>query len=246
MIAFTVWFIFWIALARDAKRYDFFIGVAFAFGTATLIEAITVYLSEKLRRWYLPDAFRQGFTPLQFKTGAAVILLILLLVLPVKYTHTYRALSTAEQMRSATPSLKVVQAMSWMKTKLPPTAIVAAHWSYGSQLNVLGGVKTIIDQDAYLQNWILLYNQHVHNAKGEHEALTFLKTHNATHIMLTKKDPKNTLLRGQLSEAFRPVYPTGKFADAEVRVWEIHYPSYIKTDRKYLETGFYEIDSHLN
>ena len=245
-IAFTAWFIFWIALARDAKRYDFFIGVALAFGTAALIEGITGYLSKKLHRWYVPDAFRQGFTPLQFKTGAAVILLIFLLGLPVKYTHTYRAYMTAENMRSVTPPEKVTQAMFWMKNELPHTTVVAAHWSYGSQLNVLGGVKTITDQDTYLQNWILLYNQHVHNAKNEHEALTFLKTHSATHVMLTKKDPKNTLLRGQLSEAFRPIYPKGKFADAEVRVWEIHYPSYIKTDKKYLETDFHEIDAHLN
>ena len=31
-IAFTVWFIVWVALSRDAKRYDFFTGVALAFG----------------------------------------------------------------------------------------------------------------------------------------------------------------------------------------------------------------------
>lgn len=245
VIAFTVWFIFWVALARDAKRYDFFIGVAFAFGTATLIEAITVYLSEKLRRWYVPDAFRQGFTPLQFKIGGAVILLILLLVLPVKYTHTYRARSTAEQMRSATPSLKVAMVLFWMKTALPNTAIVAAHWTYGSQLNVLGQVKTITDQDTYLQNWILLYDQHVHNATSESEALAFLKTHGATHLMLTGKDPSRSFLHGNLSNAFVPVYPHKDFAVARVKVWELRYPPDIQTDVKYLKTGFREIDIHL-
>ncbi len=246
VIAFTVWFIFWIALARDAKRYDFFIGVPLAFGTATLIETITVYLSEKLHRWYVPDTSRQGFTPLQFKTGAAVILLILLLGLPVKYTHTYRAYTTAENMRSVTPPEKVAQAMFWMKTKLPRTAIVAAHWSYGSQLNVLGGVKTIIDQDTYLQNWILLYNQHIHNAPSEGEALAFLKTHDATHLMLTRKDPKDSLLRGKLSKAFVPIYPQKNFTDTTVKIWAITYPEDIKTDVKYLKTGFHEIDSRLN
>ena len=246
VIACIAWFIFWTALARDAKRYDFFIGVPLAFGTAALIQTITAALSEKLHRWYAADELRQGFTPIQFKTGTAVILLILLMGLPTQYTHTYRAFYTAEKMRAVTPSGQVAKAMFWMQNELPRTAVVAAHWAYGSQLNVLAGVKTITDQDTYLQHWVLLYNKHVHKAKDEHEALTFLKTHSATHIMLTKKDPKNTLLRGQLSETFRPVYPKDKFADAEVKVWEIHYPSYIKIDRKYLETGFHEIDAHLN
>lgn len=245
VIAYIAWFIFWVALARDAKRYDFFIGVSLAFGTAVWIQTITATLSEKLHRWYATDESRRGFTPLQFKTGAAVIFLILLMGLPTKYAHTYRARYTAENMRTPIPSEKIARAMFWMKNEIPRTAVVAAHWAYGSQLNVIAGVKTITDQDTYLQYWILLYNKHVHKAKNEREALTFLKTHSATHIMLTKKDPKNTLLRGQLSDAFRPVYPKGKFADAEVKMWEIHYPPDIKTDRKYLETGFPEIDGHL-
>ena len=35
--AFSLWFIAWVALARDAKRYDFFIGVALAYPHFSLI-----------------------------------------------------------------------------------------------------------------------------------------------------------------------------------------------------------------
>ena len=236
IVAFTAWFVFWVALSRDAKRYDFFIGVPLAFFTAELIYLFSNTLTRKVKR------SRQQRL---LKTCIVSILLAGILFFPPLGAHATRAIYAATRMRKATPTTDVTNALHWMKTSLPNTAIVAAHWGYGSQLNVLGGVKTIIDQDTYLQNWILLYNQYVHNASSEREALEYLKTHGTTHILLTKKDPQISFLRGQLSDAFVPVYPREQFTEANVNVWEIHYPLDIKTDPKYLETGFPEIDAVL-
>ena len=236
IVTFTAWFVFWVALARDAKRYDFFIGVPLAFFTAELIHLFSNALSHKVK---------QSKQQRLLKTCIASLLLAGILFFPPLGAHATRAIYAATRMRKPTPTTDVKNALHYMKTTLPNTAIVAAHWGYGSQLNVLGGVKTIIDQDTYLQNWILLYNQHVHNATAEREALEYLKTHGATHILLTKKDPQISFLRGQLSDAFVPVYPREQFTEANVNVWEIHYPLDIKTDSKYLETGFPEIDAAL-
>ena len=63
--------------------------------------------------------------------------------------------------------------------------------------------------------------------------------------MLTKKDPSRSFLHGEPSDAFLPVYRKKDFDDVPVRIWEIHYPLDIKTDPKYLETGFPEIDAVL-
>ena len=236
IVAFTAWFVFWVALSRDAKRYDFFIGVPLAFFTAVLIHFFSNTVTSKVK---------QSKQQRLLKTCIASLLLAGILFLPPLGAHATRSIYAATRMRKPTPTISVTNALHWMKTALPNNSIVAAHWGYGSQLNVLGGVKTIIDQDTYLQNWILLYNRHVHNATSEREALAYLKTHGSTHIMLTRKDFQNSFLRGQLSEAFIAVYPKSKFADAAVKVWEIHYPPDIKTDPKYLETGFPEIDAHL-
>ena len=236
IVAFTAWFVFWVALSRDAKRYDFFIGVPLAFFSAELIHFFSNALTRKIKR---------SGQQRPLKTCIASVLLAGILFFPPLGAHATRAIYAATRMRKATPTTDVANALHWMKTALPNTAIVAAHWGYGSQLNVLGGVKTIIDQDTYLQNWILLYNQHVHNATSEIEALVYLKTHGVTHIMLTKKDPHTSFLRGDLSDAFRPVYPRGNFANAVVKVWELRYPSDIQTDVKYLKTGFREIDAYL-
>ena len=236
IVAFTAWFIFWVALSRDAKRYDFFIGVPLAFFTAELIQFFSNILSRKVK---------QSRQRALLKTCIASVLLAGILFLSPLGAHATRAIYAATRMRKPTPTTNVTNALHWMKTTLPNTAIVAAHWGYGSQLNVLGGVKTIVDQDTYLQNWILLYNQHVHKAETEREALEYLKTHGATHLMLTKKDPHNSFLHGQLSDAFLPVYPKTDFDNAPVKIWALHYPPDIKANVKYLKTGFPKIDKDL-
>ena len=237
VVAFTAWFVFWVALARDAKRYDFFIGVPLAFFTAEIIDFFSDVLSRKVK---------EGSQQSVLKTCVASALLAGLLFLPPLGAHATRSIYAATRMRSSTPPRDVTNALEYMKSAVANTAIVAAHWTYGSQLNVLAGVKTITDQDTYLQNWIRLYHQHVHNATAEREALGYLKTHGATHLMLTKNDPHNSFLRGELSEVFVPVYPKKNlFSDATVKIWAIAYPADIETDVKYLKTGFREIDKDL-
>ena len=242
-IAITAWFLVWVALSRDAKRYDFFIGLALAFGTTALILLIAQTLSERLRSSvYVSDRFRENIKANTLKTGAAVILLITIMWLPTNTAHTYRTLYAAKEMRDPLPGgNRVNTAFLWMKKFLVPkakeTPIVAAHWGYGSQLNVFTGVKTITDQDTYIPHWVHLYYKYVHNASGEREALGYLKTHGATHLMLTGKDPKKSFLRRQLSDAFVPIYPSAaKFKKSWVKIWRIQYPPDIETDDKYLAT----------
>ena len=49
-IAFTLWFLFWVALARDAKRYNFFVGVSIAFFTADLLLFLATFYANKVKR----------------------------------------------------------------------------------------------------------------------------------------------------------------------------------------------------
>ena len=236
-IVLSLWFIAWVTLARDAKRYDFFIGFAFAFGTAGLIRFISQIFSEK--------KIQQKYITSLTEIVTAIALMTILMCLPIKHAHTYRSLFAAKQMRKVTPKINVAAALLWMKDRLPHTSIVAANWSYGSQLNVLGGVKTITDQDTYIQHWIDLYYKHVIYAKTEREALEYLKTHGATHLMLVGREPAKHFLKNKFSDAFVPVYPKENFVEASVNIWKIHYPAEIQTDDRYLETGFPELDEGL-
>ena len=240
-IAFTVWFIVWVALSRDAKRYDFFIGIALAFGTATVIQSLLRIVVKKIT-----VNTKSLLSPTILKSGVTALLLILVMFFPPYFAHTYRSVYAATGMRKSTPGrTPVAETFCWMNSNLPRDAIVAAHWRYGSQLNVIAGVKTITDQDTYLQHWIHLYYRHVIYAETEREALEFLKTHGATHLMLVGQSPAKYFLSGQISDAFVPVYPIENFADTTVNVWEIHYPPDIQTHPKYLKTDIDEIDRHL-
>ena len=230
-ITFIVWFLFWVALARDAKRYNFFVGISIAFFTTDLLIFLATFYANKVKH-RVPQFL--------LKTAIPALMLTLILFYSPVGGHANRALSTAIKSRRAIPGRgSLAHAFDWMKGNLPASAVVAAHWNHGSQLNVIAGVKTIVDQDHYIPHWIDLYRRHVNFAKTEREALEFLKSHSATHLMLTGKETATApFLHAEPSSTFVPIYPTNNFAKALVKVWEIHYPSDIRSNPKYLATEF--------
>ena len=232
-IAFTLWFLFWVALARDAKRYNFFVGVSIAFFTADLLLFLATFYANKVKR-RVPQ--------LLLRTAISILILTLILFYSPVGGHANRALPAAIKSRRAIPGRgSLAQAFDWIKRNLPAHAVVAAHWNHGSQLNVLAGVKTIVDQDHYIPYWIDLYQQHVNFAKTERETLEFLISHGATHLILTGKETATApFLQGEPSSAFVPIYPANNFAKALVKVWEIRYPPDIRSNPKYLATRFPE------
>ena len=232
-IAILAWFFLWVGIARGGKRYDFFIGLPLAYGTAWLIWLLPTQIMRKLKN---TKVFYSQFSERWAAACLAIIILISVLFWNPLGGHANRAVDAAAKWRNPTPGqgTPLAQALDWMQTHLKNDAVVAAHWTYGSRLNTFGSVNTITDQDHYLPYRIHLYYQHVHFAKSERETLEYLKTHGATHVMLTKLDPKNTILRKKLSKAFVPVYIDPRFAS--IVIWEICYPLDIKSNPKYLAT----------
>ncbi len=172
-VAILVWFVLWVALSRGAKRYDFFIGVPLAYGTAWLL-------------WQLPSTLAQQLKKPQWipATIAIAVLIPVLFWTPLG-GHANSAVPAAAYWRKPLPGTgDLAQALNWINTELSPDTVMAANWSYGSRLNVFGNVKTITDQDTFLPHWIHLYYRHVYCAQDVREALVFLKTHGATHLML--------------------------------------------------------------
>lgn len=257
-VAYTVlvmllWFLIWVGLSQSAKRFDFFIGLALSFFTAQLFEALAGWISGFFAnpKW-TTEALRQRLPAARLRVGIATLIGLAALVWGPTGGHIFRAYHAATQLRHASPGehTPLSNALSWIQTHLPETSVVAAEWSYGTQLNVLGGVKTITDSDHYIPHWIDLYEQTVRQTRQETTALTFLLTHGATHVMVTEKHPTNTLLRGHhgaLSDAFILRYPqppsnadettADPSADVEtapVRIYELRYPKVLKSDPKYL------------
>ena len=184
MLITVVWIILWVGLARGGKRYTFFACVPLAFGTALLLWLCPLHLIQMLK-----PKFTWNFCP-QWVTACVTGAVFLPILFWSPFGgHVAHAVKEASKVRNPAPGRgEVSDAFQWMKTELPNSTIVAANWGFGSQLNVLGGVKTIIDQDHYIPHWVHLYYRHVFCAQSEREALSFLKTHGVTHLMITQKE----------------------------------------------------------
>ena len=183
-LATLAWFLLWVGLARGGKRHDFFIGLPLAYGTAWLLWFSPVHLIQRLKdAEILYPSVREKWT--------TAILAIIVLVPVLFWTpiggHANRSIHAAARMRRPVPRQNSsTETFKWMNETLPKESVIAANWGYGTQLNVLGSVNTVIDSDHFIPNWIYLYYRHVFCAQGQREALAFLKTHKATHLMLTE------------------------------------------------------------
>lgn len=184
-LAVLAWFLLWCSFARGGKRYDFFIGLSLAYGTAWILYLSPAHLIQSLKN-------SQRLSPHlnESRITAIIVIAVLIPVLFLNFLggHLNRAGYAAAEMRKPVPGhgTPIQQMLTWMKKTLPENTVVAANWGYGNHLNALGGVKTITDPDHFLPHWIHLYYRHVFCAQNTREALEFLKTHKATHLMLTK------------------------------------------------------------
>lgn len=177
LIAMIAWFILWVFLARSGKRYDFFIGLPLAFGTASILWIAPAFFNQQIK---------QNNKHKAIISATAFLILIAILLLPPLGGHLTRLHRANYKMRTPIPSEPyMIDALKWIKSELPPETVIAANWDDGMPLNVIGGVKTITDSDTFLPHWIHLYYRHVFCGQNETEVLEFLKTHHATHLMLT-------------------------------------------------------------
>ena len=191
IIALLTWTLIWLSFARNGLRYTFFLGIPLAIGTVTLLKHIAniSYLKRISIRFF-------GITlpPKLITSGLVFAILAILLFWKPVGGYTIGTLQFAAK-REATPGQgTLLSAYQWIKNELPSlkmktdrteTPVMAAHWTYGSQLNILAQIRTIIDQDHFIPHKIHLYFRHLFCAQSEIEALHFLKAHNATHLMIT-------------------------------------------------------------
>ena len=103
-IAFITWFIFWLALSRDAVRYDFFLTIPVPFFTTELIHFLSNIMSQKLKSSkYTTDAFRKDIKHTPLKTVTAILLLFLIMFWTPAGALAIRELPIAKHIRNPYP-----------------------------------------------------------------------------------------------------------------------------------------------
>ncbi len=184
MIAAIAWFLLWVSLARSGKRHVIFISIPLVYGTAWFLWEFTAPLVQRLVQ-KIPGAFLRGWHQWVAASIALIALIGILFWSPLG-GHAHFSVAAASKLRGPIPGEGGLKdAYQWLKENTQD-AVVSTIWDYGIQLNVFGGVKNVIDTDHFLQHWIHLYCRHVFCAQTEQEALSFLKTHGATHLFLTR------------------------------------------------------------
>ena len=184
-LATLAWFLLWVGLSRGGKRHDFFIGMPLAYGTAWLLYFSPVHLVQTLK-----DA--EILYPRVKERLATAIFTVSALIAVLFWTpiggHAHKSVYAAARMRPPIPGQNSrAETFKWMNESLPKESVIAANWDHGTQLNILGSVNTVVDSDHFIPHWIHLYYRHVFSAQDAREALAFLKTHKATHLMLTER-----------------------------------------------------------
>ena len=105
---------------------------------------------------------------------------------PFAVSRGYATTSTDRAQHPSFLDSSMRQAFNWMQENLPQKAVIAASWEYGSFLNLHANRATIIDEEQ-ISYWVHLMNRHVMLGHTEEEALEFLKTHHATHLLITQR-----------------------------------------------------------
>ena len=173
-----IWFTILLLAARGAQRYHLFLApVAAAFLAHAFVFSIQTSwgyhrLGRRTWRW-------------------AVVLILSVCIGFLSVTAIHRSLAWVH---AAQPVLSRPwrNTLAWMKQSLPAESVVAAWWDYGSILNLLGGQTTIIDQNHFIPYWIHLMARNVFCASDDEEALTFLRTHQATHLAISSQELAST------------------------------------------------------
>lgn len=251
-VAFAFWLLLWLGLARDALRYDFFIGVPLAYFAAIGIQTTTTDTTQRIIE-RIRDKWKKHKTTIQTLTKTVITTAAILLILfweppgnkpmPALATRGYNTHIEPEHVIPGKNS-HIANACQWIRKNLSTDKVVAAPWSYGHMLNVLGGVKTVIGPDHFILHWIDLYEQHVAAATSEHEALEFLKTHHVTHLLLSEEDVFHIASRQTHVDEMPehplymvPLVPRSSFGSAHYRMVPAH---------KNTPINFLEFDFHHN
>lgn len=123
------------------------------------------------------------------KVVPAAIFIILLLGMAFSGWILYNSsLSTA---KTYVPSVYTQQwqlAMGWIRENTPQESVFAHWWDYGYWVQSMGKRATILDGGNAISYWNYLMARNVLTSVDDKQALDFLYTHNATHLLIDSTD----------------------------------------------------------
>ena len=171
-----VWFVLMIVAARGAMRLFFMF--------SPIICILASYFFVRVYKMIMK--FKEN----SYKILAVVILLLLFFAPFVAGSWTSFAVNSYNSAKYTGRSYnnQWEDGMEWVRGNTPEDAVFAHWWDYGYWVQTGGERATILDGGNKIVWWDHFMGRHVLTAQTEEEALEFLITHEATHLLLDPTD----------------------------------------------------------
>ncbi len=166
-----IWFILMIVAARGALRL-----IMMLVPVATILVSFLIF-----------EVMKYGLTlKKNYQKLLCWFFIVLIILLPVKGSFIYFLKTNYAQAKATGPSFNIQwqQAMEWVKNNTSDDAVFAHWWDYGYWVQTMGNRATITDGGNMITPWNHFMGRHVLTGKNSTEALEFLKTHNASYLLI--------------------------------------------------------------
>lgn len=114
-------------------------------------------------------------------------LLAALIIIATVYSVYYNYQMTSYSAKNMVPSVYTFQwqnAMAWVRNNTSTNAVFSHWWDYGYWIQSIGNRATVLDGGNAIPYWDYLMGRYVLTGQNEREALEFLYTHDATHLLI--------------------------------------------------------------
>lgn len=116
---------------------------------------------------------------------------MILIVISAIYSFYFYYNSAKNELRGYIPgdyNWQWQRAMAWVRENTNQNAVFAHWWDYGYWVQTIGERATILDGGNSIVYWDYLMGRHVLTGQTEREALDFLYSHDATHLLIDSTD----------------------------------------------------------
>lgn len=163
----------------------FFLGIVAARGAVRMIMILTPFTTIMIS-FFIIITYQRFRKPQQdFKIISAIILILVAAsTLFVFYNHYQQSSISAQNFVPSIYNQQWQKAMSWVRNSTPEDSVFAHWWDYGYWLQSIGERATILDGGNRYVYWNHLMGRHVLTGQSEDEAMDFLYTHKATHLLI--------------------------------------------------------------
>jgi len=118
--------------------------------------------------------------------GLFLLILLASIYVGMQYYNTSKA--QANNFHPSSYQFQWQKAMDWVRTNTSEDAVFSHWWDYGYWIQSIGNRATVLDGGNVIVYWNHLLGRHVLTGSDEGKALEFLKTHEATHLLIDSTD----------------------------------------------------------